>query len=72
LKEVGVGAFIFVPKGVEHAFWNEGTTPANCSQPSPLADSSGTSRNWLRGLQLPAKIPGQLQVSATCSLRNTI
>ena len=26
--ELTAGAFIFVPKGLEHAFWNEGTTPA--------------------------------------------
>ena len=22
------GAFVFVPKGIEHAYWNEGVTPA--------------------------------------------
>jgi mannose-6-phosphate isomerase-like protein (cupin superfamily) len=26
--EVSAGAFIFVPKGLEHAFWNGGTTSA--------------------------------------------
>jgi mannose-6-phosphate isomerase-like protein (cupin superfamily) len=26
--EVGAGAFVFVPKGLEHAFWNGGTTSA--------------------------------------------
>lgn len=26
--EGGVGAFVFVPKGLEHAYWNEGATPA--------------------------------------------
>ena len=26
--ELSAGAFVFVPRGLEHAFWNEGTTPA--------------------------------------------
>lgn len=26
--EGAAGAFVFVPKGIEHAYWNEGTTPA--------------------------------------------
>ena len=26
--ELGSGAFLFVPRGLEHAFWNEGTAPA--------------------------------------------
>lgn len=26
--EGGAGAFVFVPKGLEHAYWNQGTTPA--------------------------------------------
>ena len=26
--EGGVAAFVFVPKGVEHAYWNAGATPA--------------------------------------------
>jgi mannose-6-phosphate isomerase-like protein (cupin superfamily) len=26
--EVTAGAFVFVPKGMEHAFWNGGATPA--------------------------------------------
>ena len=26
--ELTAGAFVFVPRGLEHAYWNEGTTPA--------------------------------------------
>jgi mannose-6-phosphate isomerase-like protein (cupin superfamily) len=26
--ELSAGAFVFVPRGLEHAYWNEGTTPA--------------------------------------------
>ncbi len=26
--EGAAGAFVFVPKGLEHAYWNQGTTPA--------------------------------------------
>ena len=26
--EGAAGAFVFVPRGLEHAYWNEGTTPA--------------------------------------------
>jgi quercetin dioxygenase-like cupin family protein len=26
--ELTAGAFVFVPRGLQHAFWNEGTTPA--------------------------------------------
>ena len=26
--ELSAGAFVFVPKGLEHAFWNQGSTPA--------------------------------------------
>ena len=26
--EGGAGAFVFVPKGLEHTYWNEGKTPA--------------------------------------------
>ncbi len=46
--EGAAGAFVFVPKGVEHAYWNAGKTLAKILVTIPRPASSATSRSWPR------------------------
>jgi mannose-6-phosphate isomerase-like protein (cupin superfamily) len=46
--EGGAGAFVFVPKGLEHTYWNEGNTPSKMLITISPPASSATSRSWLR------------------------
>ena len=44
--EAGPGVTIRKPRGIPHAFWNAGDTPARLSEISRQRDSSVTSKRW--------------------------
>jgi quercetin dioxygenase-like cupin family protein len=69
--EAPAGTFVFVPKGLEHAFWNGGTTEARLLSTVPQPVSRATSRNWPKGWRPPAMMRRRLGVCARSYRRST-
>jgi mannose-6-phosphate isomerase-like protein (cupin superfamily) len=54
--ELAGGAFVFVPKGLEHRWWSGVRPRSRCSPLYLLLASRGTSRSWPKGSRLQARM----------------